>query len=749
MILFGLAISLAFLLAACQETDDSSEGTETPGTVVPATATPALTPIPAPTTSAAPSPTVAVPAPTGTAEGPETQAPVDEEFKTHLDGLYGYSVRIPESWTASRPTTGPRGVVTEFDTGDEDVEARILVLYREEPTPADEVAMNQVSSLAGLSGFKTITAAWLAIEDGAEVYQTLYGFGTGSNEVRGALTFVAEGTVNIGLQVQAPRIKYERNFDALDKFATSLAITDLQPFGVPRDEALVLYLDFGPLTMDPALATESGSAQYIGHIFGGLVQLNDDLEPAEDLATWTVSDDGLTYTFTIKEGATFHDGSPVTANDVVYSWERALSPDLTIPGGALPYLDDIVGAREYAAGEAESISGVTAQGDNTLIVTIDAPKSYFLSKLSHTYAAVVQEATVYELPPPTPPGSETDAGDNAVVNPWWYTAVGTGPYQLEHFVQGRAMHLRAYEGYHGEQPNVRDVVYLFHAGLPIPMIQEGVVDATTLSLRSYQALQEEEGPLLDNVSITSALSVSYMGFNTAIAPFNDPEVRRAFLWSLDREALYGSDAEEVAIAQGFMPPGLPGYDENIAAIPYAPERAKALFDATEYGQMEDRLAIRVALGGEISPTQRAAFQMWEENLGVRIIAQEYGQGYFYGLSRILEGNEESTGANMYEYGWIADYPDPHNFLDTLFHTASEKNAGKAGSPEIDALLEEARTAGVDRLELYRQIERALVEEAVAVPLRFGADYLLVADRVRNLFVNAQGFLNVGDVELDS
>ena len=749
MVLFGLAISLAFLLAACQGPEDASEETPTSGTVVPATATPALTPVPVPTATAASSPAAVVPAPTGTAEGPETQAPIEEEFKTYLDGLYGYSVRIPETWTASRPTTGPRGIVTVFDTGDEDVEARILVLYREEPTPADEVAMNQVSSLAGLSGFKTITEAWLAIEDGAEVYQTLYGFGTGSNEVRGVLTFVAKGTVNIGLQVQAPRIKYERNFDALDKFATSLAIEDLQPFGVPREEALVLYLDFGPLTMDPALATESGSAQYIGHIFGGLVRLNDDLEPAEDLATWAVSDDGLTYTFTIKEGGTFHDGSPVTANDVVYSWERALSPDLTIPGGALPYLDDIVGAHEYASGEADSISGVTTQGDNTLIVTIDAPKSYFLSKLSHTYAAVIQEATVYEAPPPTAPGSETDADDRAVVNPWWYTAIGTGPYQLEEFVQGRAMHLRAYEGYHGEQPNVRDVVYLFHSGLPVPMIQEGVVDATTLSLRSYQALQEEENTLLDNVAVTPALSVSYLGFNTTIAPFNDPDVRRAFLWSLDREAIYGDDAEEVAIAQGFMPPGLPGYDENIAAIPYAPERAKALFDRTGYGQMEDRPAIVVALGGEISPIQRVAFAMWEENLGVRIVYAEYGQGYFYNLSRILKGNEDTIGANIYEYGWIADYPDPHNFLDTLFHTGSEKNAGKAGSPEIDALLEKARTAGDDRLELYQQIERALVEEAVAVPLQFGADYLLVADRVRNLFVNAQGFLNVSDVELDS
>ena len=743
VVLLGLAISLAVLLAACQGTVDES-GESTPAeTVVPATATPTLTPLPVANTPASTS--VAVPTPSETGSDGETQAPMTAEFEAFVDGLYGFSVRVPTTWTSSRPTSGHPSIVRVFDTGDEDVTARILVLYQEEPMTAEEVTTNQVNSLAGLSGFRTITGASLAIEDGAEVYQTLYGFGTGSNEQRGALTFVAEGTVSIGLQVQAPRNTYERNFDALDEFATSLAFADLAPFGVPRDEALILYIDFGPQTLDPALATESGSAQYIRHIFGGLVRLDSALEPAEDLATWTVSEDGTTYIFTIKEGATFHDGSPVTAQDVVYSWERALSPDLLIPGGALTYLDDILGAREYAAGEAESISGVATQGDDTLIVTIDAPKSYFLAKLSHTYTSVLKEDNVYEATPATPADSE----DDAVAPPWWYTAVGTGPYRLEAFVNGRAMHLSAHEGYQGEQPDVKDVVYLFYSGLPVAMIQEGVVDATTLSVRGYQSLQEEQDPLLDNVTVTPELSVFYLGFNTAIAPFNDPDVRRAFLWSLDREAIYGDDSREAAIAQGFMPPGLPGYDENIAEIPYDPARAKALFDGTEYGQMENRPDIIVALGGEISPSQSAAFSMWQENLGVRIVYRQVNQSYYYNLSRILEGNEEIVGANMYEYGWIADYPDPHNFLDTLFHTDSNNNAGKAGSPEIDALLEQARTAGDDRLELYRQIEQALVDEAVAVPLQFGAEYLLVADRVRNLVVDAQGFLRVEDVELDN
>ena len=750
VILLGLAISLAFLLAACQGTVDESGGSPPAETVVPATATPTLTPVPVANT---PAPTsVAVPTPSETDSGGETQALMTAEFETFVDGLYGYSVRVPTTWTSSRPTWGFPSTVRIFDTGDEDLTARILILYQEEPMTAEEVVTNQKISLAGKLAFGVISESSVAIEGGAEVYQALYRFGTGSNEKRGSLTFVAEGTIAIGLRVEAPRNYYERNLHTLDKFAESIAFADLAPFGVPRDEALILYIDSGPLTLDPALSTESRSAQYIRHIFGGLVRLDSALEPAEDLATWTVSEDGMTYTFTIKEGASFHDGSPVTAQDVVYSWERALSPDLLIPGGALSYLDDIVGAREYAAGEAESISGVATQGDDTLIVTIDAPKSYFLAKLSHTYASVLKEDNVYIVTPATPAStvnSDADDAESSAEPPWWHTAIGTGPYRLEAFVNGRAMHLSAHEGYQGEQPNVRDVVYLFHSGLPIAMVREGVVDATTLTVRGYQGLQEEQDPLLDNVTVTPELSVFYLGFNTTIDPFNDPDVRRAFLWSLDREEIYGEDSGEAVIAQGFMPPGLPGYDENIAEIPYDPVRAKALFDSTEYGQMEDRPPIVVALGGKIDPTQRAAFAMWQENLGVRIVYQEFSRSYYYNLSRILEGNEDIVGANMYEYGWIADYPDPHNFLDTLFHTASNNNAGKAGTPEIDALLEQARTAGDDRLELYRQIEWALVDEAVAVPLRFGAEYLLVADQVRNLVVDAQGFLRVEDVELDN
>ena len=768
ILILGLVIGLTFALAACQDDgDDPATAEPTPGTVIPATAT--VEPTPTATATPTPSPSPTVPAVTpvetptdGTDDDGETEAPDPTGLLTYTDDLYGYSLLIPEAWTGERPATGLRSVAAVFETDDESIMAQTLVLYQEEPTPPDDIVQDQISPLAGLSAFRIITEAPVSLDDGTEAYQVLYGYGTGSNEIRGSITFVTRGTVAVGIQVQAPRNAYERIFDTLEAVVTSLRIVPTEPFGVPRDESLILYLSDVPLTMDPGIATDFTSAQYIRQIFSGLVRLDDDLLPAPDLATWEVSEDETTYTFTLKDGAAFHDGTPVTMEDVVFSWQRALNANLPPVGGSGgSYLDDIVGALDYAAGSADSVSGLEVVDDNTLVVTIDEPKSYFLSKLTHTSVYVVKESNVPDVPEPRgedtqqDDGSEQDedetatedaADDEEAMPEWWTTPIGTGPYRLAEYVPGRAVHLAAFDGYVGGPQSIENLVMLFHSGLPAAMVEEGIIDATTLiGAQTYASLQEEQSPLFDNITRAEQLSISYLGFNTAIAPFDDPDVRRAFLMAVDRESILEEHIGGAGrLAHGFMPPGLPGYDEEITAIPYDPERARALFNATAYAQMADSPPIVfVFAGADISPFHRAILEDWQQNLDVRIAYRAYGATYFYALPVILE-----AGANIYEYGWLADYPDPYNFLDTLFHTESEYNVGRAGSAEIDTLLEEARVAGEDRLDLYRQIERRMVDEAIAFPLVFGEDYVLVADHVTNLTLDSQGFLRLDGVTLE-
>ena len=216
-------------------------------------------------------------------------------------------------------------------------------------------------------------------------------------------------------------------------------------YGVQRDEAL--FLAGGqPSTLDPA-TTLSGPGSVVGHVFSGLVQLDPQLQVQPDLAAgWQVSADGMVYTFYLRQNAVFHDGRPVTAADVIYSWERATDPALD-SDTAQTYLGDIVGVAARVAGTAEGISGLRQLDDYTLEVQIDAPKLYFLAKLTMPVAFVVDEQNVQQPD-------------------WEYEANGTGPFRLRAWQDDEIIVLERNEQYYQTPPALAHVVILMGAGKP-------------------------------------------------------------------------------------------------------------------------------------------------------------------------------------------------------------------------------------------------------------------------------------------
>src|SRR5215212_1561112 len=179
---------------------------------------------------------------------------------------------------------------------------------------------------------------------------------------------------------------------------------------IPLDQALVLAggESTNPRSFDPATTISGGDKR----VFSGLVSFDPSLNLTPDLTErWEISSEGTLYTFYLRQNAKFHDGRPVTAQDVVFSWERAASPAL-VSDTALTYLGDIVGVREMAEGEVDRIAGLKIIDDHTLQVTIDAPKPYFLLKLTFATAFVVDRANV-------------ERGEE-----WYRTPNGTGPYKL-------------------------------------------------------------------------------------------------------------------------------------------------------------------------------------------------------------------------------------------------------------------------------------------------------------------------------
>ena len=157
--------------------------------------------------------------------------------------------------------------------------------------------------------------------------------------------------------------------------------------GTPGGDGLTLY-GSEPTTLDPALCSDATSASYIVEIFSGLVTLDDDLRVIGDIAeSYNIGPDGVTYTFYLRDGVKFHNGKAVTANDFKYSIERAADPETGSPV-AEAYLSDIVGVKEKLRGEVDEVSGIKVIDDAILQITIDAPKAYFLAKLTHPIAFV-------------------------------------------------------------------------------------------------------------------------------------------------------------------------------------------------------------------------------------------------------------------------------------------------------------------------------------------------------------------------
>src|SRR3989304_5787864 len=264
-----------------------------------------------------------------------------------------------------------------------------------------------------------------------------------------------------------------------------------------------------PLPLDPACTSDVGSAEYIMEIFSGLVTFDRDLKLVPDIAESLpqISDDGTVYTFHLRRGVKFHDGSrPVTADDFKFSMERSLYPDTLSTVGSV-YLDDIVGAREFAAGDADSVSGIEVVEDYTLRITIDAPKSYFLAKPTYPTAFV---------------GDQREVGDSTCFSntEWTLKPNGTGPFMLEEWQIGQRIVLAANPEFHLEpKPSLARVTYVLAGGSPLVMYENDEIAIHGVGVNDIERIRDSSDPLNAGFTESSSLDTYYIGFNPQEPPF--------------------------------------------------------------------------------------------------------------------------------------------------------------------------------------------------------------------------------------
>jgi oligopeptide transport system substrate-binding protein len=373
----------------------------------------------------------------------------------------------------------------------------------------------------------------------------------------------------------------------------------------------------------------------------------------------------------------------------------------------MTYLSDIVGVKEMHAGEADSISGLKIIDDHTMQVTTDAPKPYFLFKLTFPTAYIVDRENVSN-------------GED-----WYRTPNGTGPYRLVRWDSMEKKIYQRFDDYFGTKPAIPNVLFTLYTGYGVRLYENVLVDYTGVGMYDGQRVTDPGDPLNKDLVTGVSLCTSYMTFDVTKPPFDDVKVRQAFTMAFDRE-LYNKVIllDSAFPAKGLYPPALPGYNIDLKGLEYNPVMARQLLKESKYGApgaIPEIIFTSGGLGSYISGDVGALIQMWQQNLGVSITVHNLEPEVM--LDEIHKGNH----GQIISGGWCADYPDPENFADVLFHSGAEMNSGNYSNSELDQILEDARVEPdvSRRMELYQQAEEIIVQDAPALFLTHSISYVLV------------------------
>ena len=461
-----------------------------------------------------------------------------------------------------------------------------------------------------------------------------------------------------------------------------------------RHELIDSRDQYDPRSLDPALSTDVPTGRAVGYLFDGLTRFEPTAKVEPALAErWDVTPDGLIYTFHLRRGVTFQDGTPCTARQVFHSWQRALDP--ATKSGSAQFLFPIKGAREFNAGTAETLAGVTVRDDTTLIVTLAEPLAIFTKMLAMPVAAVVP--------------------DNVPAN-FGEHPIGTGPWKLVEWKHDDYLLFARNMSYYGGAPKTDSLRarIIAEPSTGVAEFESGNVDVLEIPASEASDWQEDQSkkPLLMS---TPALELVYIGINTTRGPLTDPRVRQAINYAIDIdriiERLISGRGHRAA---GVIPPALGGFDGSRRPYPYDPGKAKQLLAAAGHPN-----GIDIELWTTTTPIYlriAETVQAYLNAVGVRtkIVQRE---------SAASRGAARKGQTDMILKDWYADYPDAEDFLYPLLHSANRGAGGNVSfysNPAFDSIvtasrheLDEAR-----RNALYRQADSIAFDAAPMVFLYF-------------------------------
>jgi peptide/nickel transport system substrate-binding protein/oligopeptide transport system substrate-binding protein len=455
--------------------------------------------------------------------------------------------------------------------------------------------------------------------------------------------------------------------------------------------------DYDPRSLDPALSTDVPTGRAVGYLFDGLLRFTPDAKVESGLEErWEVSPDGKVYTFHLRRGVAFHDGTPFVASHVVSSFQRVLDPAQR--GGRGWPLYPIAGARAFTDGKAKSVSGLAAPNDSTLVVTLAEPLAIFPKLLAMPVASIV------------PPSAGADFGERPV---------GTGPWKLVEWRHDDYIRFAANKQYWGGAPKADSLTarIIPEGSTKVAEFESGNVDVLLVpeaDSRRWSQTDESQATLTS----VPALRFIHMSINTRRGPLADARVRRAINQAVDtRGILQRLVSGRGRVAAGVIPPILAGADTTRAPYTYDPAAAKRLL-------------------AEAGHPNGIDVELWTSTTPIFVRMAETIQSYLNAVNiRTKIVQRESASAreaarkgdvDLFIREWYADYPDPENFLFPLLHS---QNAGVGGNysfyanPAFDRIVDASRREQDDarRVALYQQADSIAFHDAPVLFLFFYND----------------------------
>jgi len=503
--------------------------------------------------------------------------------------------------------------------------------------------------------------------------------------------------------------------------------------GVPIEEgAIRINVGPEPDSIDPALNSAMDGGVYIAHAFEGLTITGKDGKITYGVADkWDISNDGLTYTFNIRDNAKWSDGEPVTAQDFVYTWQRVVDP---ITASEYSYqLAPVKNATAITAGEMTvDTLGVRAIDEKTLEITLEAPTAYFLELLAfYTYSPVRRDIIEAH-------------GDKWTLKPETY--IGNGPFKVvERSIDDKIVMAKNENYWNADEVLPPQLVFVLmqNENAAVAGIKEGSLDFATNPPPQDIPILIEEGI----VQIHPQLGTYYYVVNFTNETTKDPRVRRALALAIDRKYIIEQVTKAGQVPAGaWVPSGINDvtgdFRENggdyysVDPADYEANVAEAKQLMTEAGYPDGEgfpvLEFKTNPGAGHTSIFEAIQQMWSESLGIdSVMTQEEWA--------VFQQTRNDKNFVLARHGWIGDYNDPMTFID-VFVSDSPQNNGGYSNAKFDELINIARSTGNQnvRMTAMHEAEDVLLEDMGLIPLYFYTQPLLVSPKLKGIVFDVLG-----------